>query len=249
MTTAPGRAAVLAHWAPDRRLSRSVRELTRALLERDYQVVLVSTAEAPEPLEWSGPQPGHVTVLRRPNIGYDFGSWATALARYPQVASADHVLLLNDSLVGPFAPLDDLLARFEASPADVWGITDTSQFGHHLQSYCMGFRGRCLQEAELRRFWRSIRVEPSKDDVIWRDEIGLSRLLHQERFVVEAAIPYRLVVGDGQNPTIVGWRRLLDRGFPFVKRELLRWPELVPDGALVRPELRRRYDVEADEWV
>jgi lipopolysaccharide biosynthesis protein len=245
----PGRAAVLAHWAPESRLTRSVEELTAALVAHGYHVVLVSTAEDVAPLEWNRGRPASVTVLRRPNLGYDFGSWATALDRYPQIATAESVLLLNDSLAGPFGPLDRLLANFHASSADAWGLTDTSQFGHHLQSYFLGFRGQCLQEGPLRRFWQTIRIESSKDDVIWRGEIGLSRILARERYVIEAAIPYRGVVGEGQNPTIVGWRRLLDRGFPFVKRELLRRPGVAPDGALVRQEIRQRFGVEIDEWV
>ena len=48
---------------------------------------------------------------------------------------------------------------------------------------------------------------------------------------------------------IIGWRGLLERGFPFVKRELIRHPHLVPDGGDVRAELRRRFDVDVDEWT
>lgn len=243
------RVAVLAHWSIDGRVGRSTSELTRALLGQGYAVVLVSTAEGPEPLGWTGGRPPHVTVLRRPNIGYDFGSWATALDRYPAIAASHHALLLNDSLVGPFQPIDQLLGRFHASAADVWGLTDTTQFSHHLQSYCLGFRGGSLREPPLSRFWRGIRVEASRDDVIWHDEIGLGRLLDRERFVIEAAIPYRRVVGEGQNPTIIGWRRLLDEGFPFVKRQLVREPQVAPDGTQVREELRRRFGADVDEWL
>jgi len=243
------RVAILAHWAVSTRLSRSVTSMVAALLQSSYYVILVSTTEDPDPLQWPDVRPEGVTVVRRPNLGYDFGSWATAIDRYPQVVKADRVLLMNDSLAGPFAPFDQLLARFHETAADAWAMTDTSQFGHHLQSYCLGFPGRSLQAAPVRRFWRDIRVEPTKEDVIWRNEIGLSRLLRRERFVWDVAIPFRRVVADGKNPTIIGWRALLDRGFPFVKRELLHRPEVAPDGDQVRAELRRRFDVDADEWV
>lgn len=244
-----GRVAVVAHWAPGRQVGRSTSHLVRILVDRGFATALVSTAESPEPLEWHGGRPDGVTVLRRPNLGYDFGSWATALQRYPRIARSPSVLLMNDSLAGPFGPMDDLLLRFDTSAADVWGITDTSQFHHHLQSYCLGFRGGALDEAPLRRFWRDIRVERSREDVIWRYEIGLAQLLDRERFVTEAAISYRRVVGEGQNPTILGWRKLLDAGFPFVKRQLLREPGVAPDGHAVRGELGRRFGVDPDEWT
>jgi lipopolysaccharide biosynthesis protein len=243
------RVAILAHWASSVRLSRSVTTTVSALVGAGYRVVVVSTSEDPAALDWSTARPKGVTVIRRPNLGYDFGSWATALDRYPRIADADRVLLLNDSLAGPFAAIDHLLARFHASRADAWAVTDTSQFGYHLQSYFLGFPGRSLREPHLRRFWRDVRVEATKEDVIWRNEIGLSRLLRRERFASDVAIPFRRVVSEGTNPTILGWRRLLDRGFPFVKRELIQWPEIAPDGDQVRSEVRRRFDTDVDEWV
>ena len=243
------RVAVLAHWARSTRLSRSVATTVAALVDAEYSVVLVSTSEDEDRIRWPGERPSRVTVIRRPNLGYDFGSWATAIDRYPQIFDAEHVLLLNDSLAGPFAPLDRLFARFHASSADAWAITDTTQFGHHLQSYFFGFPGRSLRERPLRRFWREIRVEATKDDVIWRNEIGMSALLRRERFAWDVAVPSARIVPNGKNPTIFGWRALLDRGVPFVKRELLRRPEVAPDGDQVRLELRRRFGVDVDEWT
>lgn len=245
----PRRVALVAHWAPDRRVGRSACGLVGALVGHGYTTALVSAAPGPEPLEWATGRPPNVTVLRRPNIGYDFGSWAAALHRYPAITAGSHVLLWNDSLAGPFGPIDHLLRLFDVSAADVWGLTDTSQFTHHLQSYCLGFRNGSLGEAPIARFWRALPVECSRDEAIWRYEIGLGRLLHRERYVVEAAISHDRVVEEGQNPTIIGWRRLLDEGFPFVKRQLLRQPDLAPDGGLVRGELLRRFAIDLDDWA
>jgi hypothetical protein len=245
----PARVAFLAHWSPDGTVSRSVAELARVLDAGGFTVGLVSAAGGEGPLRWPGPRPENLTIVRRPNAGYDFGSWATALDRYPATARASEVLLLNDSLAGPFRPIDHLLERLHDSAADVWGLTDTTQFGHHVQSYCLGFKRGVLAEGPMARFWRQVRVESSRDDVIWRYEIGLSRLLHRERYTIDAAIRSNRVVRDGQNPTILGWRLLLDEGFPFVKRQLLKSPELAPDGVDVRPELEHRYGVRVDEWI
>jgi hypothetical protein len=246
----PDRVAVLVQWGPDSRLSRSVSELTSSLVGHDYAVVLVSAADGEGPLEWPGGAPANLTVLRRSNVGYDFGSWAVALDRYPAIGAADQVLLVNDSLAGPFQSIDHLFKMFDDTGADVWGLTDSSQLGtYHLQSYCIGFKHGCLQEPPLAKFWRDISIESTRDDIINRYEIGLSRLLHREHFSVDAAFRHAEVVRGGDNPTIHGWRKLLDLGYPFVKRQLLRQPELTPDGSTVRAELMRRYGVDADDWV
>ena len=67
--------------------------------------------------------------------------------------------------------------------------------------------------------------------------------------MTDAAIPHWRVVADGQNPTIIGWRRLLDSGFPFVKRQLLREPALAPDGEEARTEVEQRFGVAVDGWL
>ena len=89
------------------------------------------------------PVPDAVAVVRRPNVGYDFGSWGAALTAYPQIAVKPLVVLTNDSLAGPYAPLDDLVARVDASPADVWAATSNVYPQVHLQSYLLAFRAAC----------------------------------------------------------------------------------------------------------
>ena len=84
-----------------------------ALVDAGYRVVVVTTAESPEPLDWGIDRPTGLTVICRPNVGYDFGSWATALHRYPVIADAQRVLLLNDSIVGPFTTIEPLLGKFQ----------------------------------------------------------------------------------------------------------------------------------------
>jgi len=246
---APERLAVLAHWDPASRVSRSVAKLVEALEQAGYWTLVVSTAPGPGDLDWVEGRPAHVTIVRRPNLGYDFGSWATALDLFPAIRTAPAVLLMNDSLVGPFAPMNHLLDRFHRSHASVWAMTDTSQLGQHLQSYCLGFKAGCLDQEPLRSFWTGIRVEATRDDVIHRYELGLSRRLRQARLSCEAAIEgWRAVDGD-DNPTIIGWRRLLDLGFPFVKRQVLLEPSVCPDGHEAPTELRRRFGVEVAEWL
>jgi lipopolysaccharide biosynthesis protein len=225
----------------------------RSLLEQldrlGYRTVLVSTSPSDTPLDWRDDRRPSTVVLRRPNLGYDFGSWATAMERYPAIRTAPVVLLMNDSLIGPFAPIDRLLERFHRSRADAWAMTDTQQLGHHLQSYALGFRDGVLDRASMRAFWDGIRVEASRDDVIRVSELGLSQLLRRHRFTTGVAIEgWRAVDGD-DNPTIIGWRRLLDLGFPFLKRQVLLEPGVCPDGAEAPAELRRRFGIEVSDWL
>ena len=70
-------------------------------------IVAARDAWSPKTLQVD-PLPDGVAVVRRPNVGYDFGSWGAALTAYPQIAAKSLVVLTNDSLAGPYGPLDDL---------------------------------------------------------------------------------------------------------------------------------------------
>jgi lipopolysaccharide biosynthesis protein len=131
----------------------------------------------------------------------------------------------------------------------VYGLTDTKQFGYHLHSYFLGFTHGVLEEKPLRRFWMGIRQENSKQETITRNEIGFSRLLRREGYSSQAAFPCRQVVKPGENPTIRGWEKLLELGFPFVKREIVRTPWVAPNGDLVAGLVRRKFGVDIEEWL
>lgn len=246
----PYRLAIVAHYSEKAQVSLSVQTMVEELVEYGFYVVLSSSSVVPGPLVWPRGLPTNTTVLRRPNVGYDFGSWAAVMDLLPTALRAPVVLLLNDSQVGPFTNLEPLLTRFETTDLDVVGMCDSTQEEWHLQSYWVGYRGGVLAHRLVRRFWRNIRIENTKDDIIARYEIGGSRYLSALGYRMGALFPYDLVVRDGFNPTSFGWRRLLAHGYPFVKREMvLTPPELVADGTSVREVIMDKFDQDVMEWV
>jgi lipopolysaccharide biosynthesis protein len=128
-------------------------------------------------------------------------------------------------------------------------LTDTYQYFHHLQSFALGFRGGVLQDPVLQRFWNGTAEEPTKWDVISRNELALSKLLAREGYVTRSAFRSTDFVQPGQNPVILGWRRMLVAGFPFVKRELVRTPEVAPDAGQIPKFLENLYGIKLDEWL
>jgi lipopolysaccharide biosynthesis protein len=245
------RIAFLAHWSEGERQPRSTVTLIAELQRLGYRVVVCSTSPAPGRLDLvRGDVRGdELTVLRRPNEGYDFGSWAVAMAAREEFLDRPYVLVVNDSLVGPFAPLDDVVADFESTTADVWGMVESNQFAPHLQSFFRGFRYGVLAEPVMRRFWRDLRVVPGKFTLIQAYEFGFTDFLVRHGFSSTQFVHHSDVVGEGLNPTMLGWRALLDAGVPFVKRELVRNPELAPDGRRVAAVIADRYGTDVADWL
>ncbi|MBZ2196417.1 rhamnan synthesis F family protein [Occultella gossypii] len=243
------KVAIVAQYSPDGRVSRSLTEYLREFAENGYACLVISTAPEAAGLAWAVPPPDRVVVMRRANLGYDFGSWSAGLNAFPYLAGLDHVVLTNDSMVGPFAPISSLLVDFEATRADVWAMTDSWQIGHHFQSYFVGFRRGVLAEAPLRSFFRGIRVEPTKMDVVMRYELGLSRACVAGGYAPTCRFRSHDLTPDAVNPTLAAWQPLLRSGFPFVKRTLITAPSTGADTDRIVDVVRATYGQEINEWL
>ena len=214
--------AVLAHWSENAKVSISSNRLIDQLIANDYEVVFVSACEDAGELVFDSDQQARITILRKPNYGYDFGSWSVALAKFPEIFEASEVLILNDSNSGPYGSMNDLLGLMASSPFDITGITDSLQIRYHIQSYMMHFKNGSLSSDALRSFWLEVRSQDEKMDVIQAYELGLTSKAQSNGFYVGAIFPWNLVTDYWENPSIHGANRLLELGVPFVKREVIR---------------------------
>ncbi len=241
------RVAVIAEYQKGRDLRPSAVNMAEALVDQGYACLIVAARDAGVAVRAPGSLPDDVAVVRRPNIAYDFGSWATALRLYPDLAKQPYVILTNDSLLGPFAPLDDVIERFESSGTDAWAVTESTVARPHLQSYFLGFQRGALSSAPLAGFFASIRQQNSKQDVIRNHEMGLSHLLDEEGYSISIGWTQAdLGLPERHEPSMGGWLQLLDAGFPFVKRAVLTARHFAHHRHLVAPSVRRRYGVDLD---
>ena len=126
---------------------------------------------------------------------------------------------------------------------------ESNQFASHLQSFFRGFRYGVLAEPAMRRFWRDLRVIPDKSALIAAYEFGFSEFLQRTGFSTAPFVHHSDVVAEGLNPTIHGWRALFDAGVPFIKRELVRHPELAADGHRIPAVISERYGTDVAEWL
>ena len=172
------------------------------------------------------------------------------LTAFPQLRAAANVVLMNDSMLGPFASIAPIIEQSQATDCDVWGLVDSNQRSPHFQSHFVGYRGGVLTDAPLVHFWSNIRLQPTKETMIKRYERGLHPLLQRVGYRLGVGFPWQSVVANGRNPTIMGWRRLLEFGFPWVKRELLWKPyPLLTDAADIKAVVQQRFGEDITGWV
>ena len=183
-----------------------------------------------------------VTAWKRPNRGHDFGAWAELIA-CGLADDADEILLANDSVLGPFAPLAPTMRRMAGFHA--WGMVGSREGQPHLQSWFVVMTRDAFCRAAVRRVWAQDFAAMGKGEIVVHGELGLSAAFAAEGLDTGAVWrsefrlrPSRVVA---TNPMHFRWRQMLDAGVPFIKRELVeRNPARIMGAHRWRDELRAR---------
>lgn len=207
---------VVAH-APNGRLKPHVCPHLDALIKEGLEVVLIVASDTPVHLE-NDLLKTLLAVYVRENRGFDFAAWAHTLSLNPELFDVPLLLFINDSIIGPRSQisLHDTLTRIRACPADVIGLTESEEHTWHIQSYFFALRAAALQNVLLQSFWMNVRNLPNKTDVILSYEVRLAAI--GTRAGLKCDVIFKTDRPD--NPTIFNWKKLLDAGFPYVKRLL-----------------------------
>jgi len=214
------RLAVLAHWDARGEFAEPARLTMDGLRAAGHDVVVVSTADVDHTAFAESVGAGALGVFTRPNVGFDFASWAAALdALRIQGADPERLVLINSSMYGPLGPPDVMLDRLFGSGADVMGATESREFRPHLQSYFMAFDREAWRSERFADYWRHVRPATDKWGTI---------LAHEQRWAHDLALPRRPAVAmvtarevrTNRNPLTFRWREVILAGVPFVKRSL-----------------------------
>jgi lipopolysaccharide biosynthesis protein len=176
--------AVLVHYDPHGLIADHVRYTIDALRPAADRLVFVTTADLTPAARARLDTVDE--AIARPNTGYDFSSWRTGLLATGDWPDHDRLILANDSIVGPLAPVTDLLAHHTATGADGYGITISHQYLTHLQSYFMAFTPAVLSNPYFHAFWHAMTPIDDRERVIDNYELGLARLLHDTRTTLAA---------------------------------------------------------------
>jgi lipopolysaccharide biosynthesis protein len=166
-------------------------------------------------------------IIERENKCPDFGSWKVGLSMLNWGKKLNSVLLVNDSVFGPFFDLGDIISPMKKK-YDVWGMTDSYEVEYHLQSYFLYFNKTAIASEVFTKFWRNVDLSASKEEVIYKYEVGLSGIFARSNLQLGAYASIDMLSKNAVhghkiiNPTLVFWKSLIkEHQFPFLKRELI----------------------------
>ena len=146
-------------------------------------------------------------------------------------------MLTNDSLAGPYGPLDDLARAHRGVPGRGLGCDLERSYPQvHLQSYLLAFRDGVLAREPLRGFFADVRAQETKRDVIQTYEFGLSELLQSHGMTTEVGWP-KEALGVSPAPDSVLGALVPDAGgrFPVREADRLRGHAASPTSATRSP--------------
>ena len=219
------KVAIVACYTNESELSPSLRLKLHYLFDQDFFVILVVASDQNSRIQIGGELEKKISVIRKRNLGYDFGSWSIGNHLIPNIAAAKEVLLLNDSVILDASRRHyfvDLVRKAHASSYDVTSATDSYLHSYHLQSYFLHFKNGSFGSATIQRFLNEIRPQPTKVAVIFAYEIGLSLILRNYGFTTGSIFPWNQFSNSKGNASINSWRELLSSGCPFIKREIFK---------------------------
>jgi len=202
-------------YAPDGALSPAHRFTLSRLRELGICVLVVCAS--PDPAHLPPDLDGYCDALYWKDLpGYDFSAYTLALQQISRHSPGADVLVLNDSVFGPFSDLKGLL---DHPRWDLTGFTASNQITNHIQSYAFILRKVTrLRMARLAPVFFPFASISDPHAVIRLQETRLARVA--ARSMTVGALWFG-DAGEVKDPTLVRPLELVDAGFPFLKRSLI----------------------------
>lgn len=186
MKSPANRLLLYAHYDRDGQVDPHIFHQLIALAQHCREIRFVSNSPI---TETDGKRLGEiVTAYReRPNQGYDFAAWQTALNECDdRLGEFDEVILMNSSCYGPLFPLEELWQKMASVVCDFWGITrhpGNRKTPPHLQSYFLVIRRSMVVSTPFREFWsRAVPRCRSHAETVRFGEIAFSVEMEQAGF-------------------------------------------------------------------
>jgi hypothetical protein len=194
------------------------------LLSLGCDIIFVSTAKTLAESETEKIKDICAQIILKENIGYDFGSWKTALDMSEELlANYEKLLLCNDSVYAPLHDLQNVFLQMQERDLDMWGVTESRDMGYHLQSYFLVFDKNIFHDHKFLQFWKNYTIYKYKRNVIEHYEVGLSRFMIENGYKLAAYCPMDWHMSDTYNMSHLSWKNLItEKMCPFIKIELFR---------------------------
>jgi lipopolysaccharide biosynthesis protein len=187
--------AIYVHYDPDGIVHDFVVRQLQELVNVGFRIIFVTNS--PKNLEKDSTFIVAQLCFRliwRYNVGYDFGGYKDGIEAIRNLDTVAQLLLMNDSVYGPFWPLSQALNHADPERCDFWGITDSWAHCYHIQSYFMLFFPKALRDESFLSFWKELKYYNHKHWIISKGEMKLTQILLKRKLRAQVLCPFWEVV-------------------------------------------------------
>ena len=202
-------------YLPSRTLTAAHRFTLERLREADAGLAIICAT--PEPADIPAELADQADALYWKALGgFDFSAYALGLREIAAHSPGADVFVLNDSVFGPFVPMN---ALWPAMRWDLTGFTASAELENHIQSYAFHLKGWSGERLhDLRGIFSPTQASNTYRDAVYNRETRFAATASRSMSVGALWYADNRRAGD---PSVFAALPLLDAGFPFLKRSLL----------------------------
>ena len=175
------------------------------------------------------------TIFYRENIGFDAGGYKDALCHrigWDKVLVFDELVLVNDSMFGPFRPMKNIFEEMDEKPVDFWGLSKHAEFRkggfdyfpEHIQSFFFVFRSRILHSSHFRKYWEDMPYYTSYNEAVRKYEMRFTSWFLNLGYTYDILADTSVNDSDNSENNYtqfakISYELIKKRNFPFLKKQ------------------------------
>lgn len=174
-------------------------------------------------------------IFCRENLGFDAGGFKDALCEYiswDRVWKYDELILVNDSMFGPFRPMKEIFSEMDGRGTDFWGLTVhaeavTENLGHipeHIQSFFLVIGSNMLHSDVFRAYWEDMPYYSTLVETVRQHELRFTRYFANQGFTYDSLADTRAndsvaCENNYSQYVFLSFEMIVKRNFPFLKKQ------------------------------
>lgn len=174
-------------------------------------------------------------IFLRENLGFDAGGFKDALCKYlgwDKVLAYDELVLVNDSMFGPFRSMKEIFAEMSNRIVDFWGLTKHGEtrngivgyIPEHIQTFFLVIRYEMFHCPQFREYWEKMPYYSSFDETVKQHEMRFTKIFSEWGYTFDSLA--NTSVNDSINIennysqyAVLSYELIKKRNFPFLKKK------------------------------
>lgn len=181
-------------------------------------------------------------IFYRENIGFDVGGFKDALCSFigwDKVLKYDELVLVNDSMFGPFKPMKEIFEEMDEKKVDFWGLAKHGEgkddshgnIAEHIQTYFLTVCYKMLHSHPFRRYWEEIPYYTNFHDVVCQHELKFTQFFASLGYTYASLANTEIndsinICNNYSQYSFLPYELIKKRNFPFLKRKPICWDNL-----------------------